>query len=197
MKFKVGDKVKIIRNNNGSERCVGETHKIIESFERWCYPYTLDGTGATRWCDDELELVKSKMFELKDLKPNHILTLRNGYIVMKIYLGDYGVYNKNLEMPLNSNYDIMEIWEFDKCVWKREETKKEILDEVEKKYLSSVIRPFRKDVSDIVKKHCPDGYYIAIIINDEEPTFLPYFKNELMYKSMKIGKRYTLEELGL
>lgn len=82
---------------------------------------------------------------------------------------------------------------------------KPILDEVEKKYLSGVIGPFRKDYKIIVMKQIVDDDYENIDIefrnkNDgviEGMANLPCFKDNSMYKWMEALKEYTLEELGL
>ena len=75
---------------------------------------------------------------------------------------------------------------------------KEILDEVEKRYLKAVIRPFKNRVINIVKEGCYDGdCYISIELDDEEDINLPYFKKETMYNGMEEDKKYTLKELGL
>ena len=77
------------------------------------------------------------------------------------------------------------------------EDKKEILDEVEKEYLKAVIKPFRGKIVSISKEgsRC-HGEYINIVLADENITF-PFFKDGTMYKGMKQGKRYNLQELGL
>lgn len=81
--------------------------------------------------------------------------------------------------------------------WMAQEYKPEILDKVEKKYLSEVIRPFRKEVIAIKKLEVPSGReYILIILKDDGMHF-PCFKKDTMYKGMKLEKRYTPEELGL
>ena len=75
----------------------------------------------------------------------------------------------------------------------------DILDNVEKRYLSAVIRPFRKRVDSIIKISDPLGYdkeYIFIKL-DEDSFSLPYFKTGTMYQGMELEKVYTLEELGL
>lgn len=75
----------------------------------------------------------------------------------------------------------------------------EILDDVEKRYLSAVIRPFRKRVDSIIKISDPLSYdkeYIFIKL-DEDSFSLPYFKTGTMYQGMELEKVYTLEELGL
>ena len=75
----------------------------------------------------------------------------------------------------------------------------DILDDVEKRYLSAVIRPFRKRVDYIMKISDPLGYekeYIFIKL-DEDSFSLPYFTAGTMYQGMDLERAYTLEELGL
>lgn len=83
--------------------------------------------------------------------------------------------------------------------WLEEEYKPPILDDVEKAYLSAVIKPFRKDVEWIEKLNpsCLNGkQYLRIeLINDY--FTLPVFEKGTMYKGMEVNKRYTLKELGL
>lgn len=81
--------------------------------------------------------------------------------------------------------------------WLLEEYEEPVLDEVERKYLSDVIKPFRHRVSYIVKRLNGSGYYIAIILNSFDVMNLPYFTRNTMYKGMKAGRKYKLEELGL
>ena len=75
----------------------------------------------------------------------------------------------------------------------------DILDDVEKRYLSAVIRPFRKRVDSIMKISDPLGYekeYIFIKL-DEDSFSLPYFTAGTMYQGMELERAYTLKELGL
>ena len=85
--------------------------------------------------------------------------------------------------------------------WLISEYKEQILTEEEREYLSSVIKPFRKDVEYIVKlpkfEWIQEEIYIHIGRSWRGNIELPTFKKETMYKGMKINKRYTLEELGL
>ena len=84
------------------------------------------------------------------------------------------------------------------------EVEKPVLDEAERKYLSGIIRPFKRKKAVIkIKKHK------SIFENFEEigiDTFysscghitnLPPFKKGTMYKNMELNKEYTLKELGL
>ena len=85
-----------------------------------------------------------------------------------------------------------------KTIYKRKEP---ILDNKEKEYLSSVIRPFRDKVKYIVKSNCFIKDFISIFLyndfKDIEGIEFPYFQKDTMYKKMKVDKEYTLEELGL
>ena len=81
--------------------------------------------------------------------------------------------------------------------WMAQEYKQKLLDKVEKKYLSEVIRPFRKEVIAIEKLETPAGKeYILIIFKDDGMHF-PSFRKDTRYKGLKLEKRYTPEELGL
>ena len=81
------------------------------------------------------------------------------------------------------------------------EVEEPILDEVEKRYLIGVIRPFRDRIEFIKKSRIYGQEYINIVYNSEfkdDTNFcLPLFEPSTMYKGMKLGKEYTLEELGL
>ena len=83
--------------------------------------------------------------------------------------------------------------------WLCEEYKEPILDDVEREYLSAVIKPFRKKVKHIVKLNgfSEERQFIRIIMCDGECARLPFFKGGTMYKGMEADKLYSLEELGL
>lgn len=74
-----------------------------------------------------------------------------------------------------------------------------VLDDVERKYLSAVIKPFRGKVSYISKQKTFDSLmeFIHIDLSDGDIADFPNFKANTMYKGMEVDKYYTLEELGL
>ena len=77
---------------------------------------------------------------------------------------------------------------------------KMILDQEEKKYLSAVIKPFRKKIRCISKVESfgkNPKEYIFIAIKKDDIAMLPKFEKGTMYKGMETDKEYTLEELGL
>lgn len=85
--------------------------------------------------------------------------------------------------------------------------KRDILTDKEKEYLQNVIKPFRNRVKYITKETEINAYEFIVmdVINPLNASFyfgteyinLPYFKQGTMYKNMKVGKKYTLEELEL
>lgn len=79
--------------------------------------------------------------------------------------------------------------------------KKPILDDIEKEYLSNVIKPFRDEVVDVIKYDYDRYEYIAIRvrnINEYMVTMpFPAFEKSTMYKGMEANKHYLLEDLGL
>ena len=83
--------------------------------------------------------------------------------------------------------------------WLNQEYKDPIIDDVERKYLSAVIKPFRKKISCIRKSKDPrkGKNYIKIEFCDGDTMFFPNLSNDAMYKGMKLDRNYTLEELGL
>ena len=85
--------------------------------------------------------------------------------------------------------------------WLLEEYKEPILDDVEKEYLSAVIKPFRNKVKKIAKISRigqPEEQYIRIVLGELDFMNFPNFNtNTGMYKGMEADRLYSLEELGL
>ena len=81
--------------------------------------------------------------------------------------------------------------------WLCEEYKEPILDDVEREYLSAVIKPFRKKISYIRKSEDLRKKYIKIVLCNGDSMYFPYLANDEMYKGMELYRNYTLEELGL
>ena len=83
--------------------------------------------------------------------------------------------------------------------WLLSEYKEPILDDVEKEYLSAVIKPFREKIEYIRKNKSAykDKQFISIGFYDDDYMYFPFYENDAMYKCMELGRKYTLEELGL
>lgn len=207
MKFKVGDKVRVIKCSIDEERCknFNKISTITKIGEHLCYPYILKDIRET-FREDELELVEVQ-FTKSDLKDGDIVTYRNG--LKKIVSGDklYGndlftslrYYPEDLkDVDGEEKNDIVKVERPVKyeTVFERKE---EILDEVEKRYLTEVIRPFRKRIQFIQKKKeiTEINPYIRIVCEDNDKLVFPYITDNSMYKGMEVNKKYTLKELGL
>lgn len=82
----------------------------------------------------------------------------------------------------------------------------DLLTKEEKEYLENVFKPFKNRVTKIklIQSHYyPNFLYIEYTIRSLVDTLnceshnMSYFKKGTMYKNLKIGKEYTLEDLGL
>lgn len=86
--------------------------------------------------------------------------------------------------------------------WLLSEAKEPILDDVERKYLQAIIKPFKNYVTGIAKikdDYMTGKHYIRIIVKKDTQEYInmPWFEGNTMYKGMKVNKYYTLDELGL
>lgn len=83
--------------------------------------------------------------------------------------------------------------------WMSQPYKEPILNDTEREYLSAVIRPFREEVDTISKfsNWSDESQYIYISMKTNTYCTLPLFPKNTMYKSMEVGRHYSLKELGL
>lgn len=209
MKFKVGDRVRVrkdleygnfyggVRVNDEMVNNKGKVLTIIGIDNR---TYLVEGS-TWFWTDEMFENKVDYTYE--DLKKSPIGTkvmFENGKILIKLSDKRYDneVYWRE-ESDLEKMKDI--VGNFGKIVKIEEpmyttvyEYKPEILNEVEKRYLRGVIRPF--EVKYIEKGATRYAEFIYIKLKKEHIS-LPDFEPNTMYKGMEINKKYTLEELGL
>lgn len=78
--------------------------------------------------------------------------------------------------------------------------KEEILNETEKRYLASVIKPFKNKIETIektIKSGDSSLCYLIMLLKNDDMANLPNFKKNSMYKGMEVNKKYSLKELGL
>lgn len=94
MKFKIGDKVKIVKPNiDSKEKYKNEVYTIIRNttgkFE-FSESFKLDDGSSFRWFENELELVKDSKKFFKTLPNNYTgnIEVKNGYIVEKEILDE-------------------------------------------------------------------------------------------------------------
>lgn len=93
-------------------------------------------------------------------------------------------------------------WEDDKPTRISDIYDPQVLDDVERKYLKMVLKPFHDKVTCVEKLHSYtiggtyNNEFLHIKLCDGEFTF-PDFNREKMYTGMELSKKYTLKELGI
>ena len=204
MKFKVGDKVRVIAKKHGHGFNIGEIVKIEEISDRDYKCSSLEKNEL--WWMGEDEFTKVKFIKL-DLKDGDIVTYRNGdkrTVIAGNLINSNGYISKKLNQYTNElkdtvigeSLDIIKVERPVKyeTVFEREE----VLDETEKKYLANVIKPFRHKIKSIMKRSEYGSLcYIKISIKNGDAACFPCFKENSMYKGMEPNREYTLKELGL
>lgn len=216
MKFKVGDKVKFIGEvaNHGVH---GEN--LQADIEKYNNRFTISRISTTGyvefkenecWCIefDEIELILEKQFTKSDLQNGDIVTYRDGrkkivfedkfygsnhFVLLKYYTEDL----KDIDGEEENDIIKVERPVKYETVFERKE---EILDETEKRYLASVIKPFKNKIETIektIKIGDSSLCYLIMLLKNNDMANLPNFKKNSMYKGMETNKKYTLKELGL
>lgn len=207
-KFKVGDKVKLVSMKNEDSFYKKYLGKIFTIKQAGCVAVTFKEATEENIAPYYYNLQKVEEYTYEDLKKSPIgtkVTFENGGILVKTT-------EKRLESRLNviriENLKNLKNDYYGKIIKIEEpayttvyESKAEILDEAEKRYLRGVIRPFRDRVKYIQKFTFSTGKAkITIKTEKDNDTWyvsLPLFEKDSMYKNMKPDKEYTLEELGL
>ena len=211
MKFKIGDKVKVKNNlitgklyGTQSFVCNMEKYKskIVTIRNVYAHFYEIEeDRGVWYWTDEMFE--NEKQYTYEDLKKSPLgtkITFEKGEILIKDGEEYYESRNtwrvgKNLKNLEDNEMILGKIIKIEEPTYETVyEYKPEILDEVEKRYLRGVIRPF--EVRFIKKVDLTNAEYIYIELKSDHIS-LPNFSSNTMYKGMEIDKEYTLEELGL
>lgn len=176
MRIKVGDKVKLIKATDCTYGFkIGDICEILNTNSNGHYQIEImNNNGATGYVDEEhIELVNNQ-FTKSDLKDGDIVTYKNGYkrtVINNKLIDEKGTegyelryYKENLiEKDGEDSLDIIKVERPTqyKTVFERKE---EILDDVEKRYLRNVIRPFKKDIEYIRKIKSNNGEYLIVFL---------------------------------
>lgn len=219
MKFEIGDKVKVKNNlitgklyGTQSFVCNMEKYKskIVTIRNVYAHFYEIEeDRGVWYWTDEMFE--NEKQYTYEDLKKSPLgtkITFEKGEILIKDGEEYYESRNtwrvgENLKNLEDNEMILGKIIKIEEPTYETVyEYKPEILDEVEKRYLRGVIRPY-KTVKYINKSTYDGGKKASLIITvldidgDNWEIQLPLFETRNMYQNMKNDKEYTLEELGL
>lgn len=215
MKFKVGDKVRVRKDLETNKKYGSMTYvegmgkmkgKTVTIKEVCLNSYWIEEFDYN-WTDEMFE--EKVDFTKSDLKDGDIVTQRDGYqkvvcagekelrgINECTYLQMENYTTNLLDKDKDTNFDIIKVERPTgyKIVFERKE---EILDEVEKRYLRDVIRPFSEDIENIRKITTGEKEYLMILFKDGDRMNFKNFKKGAMYKNMEADRSYALEELGL
>lgn len=209
MRYKVGDRVKYVKKIINHNVVTGGIFTITHIDENnQSFQYLAESKkGNKQWFkEEEIQKVEYTYEDLKKSPVGTKVTFEDGFILIKLEKDFYKsntFYRNNENLKgLKDNINlgkIIKIEEPEYCTVF--ESNPEILDAVEKRYLSNVIRPFRDRVKTI-RKFVYSGGNASIDISIDYNNIgwlielLPFPKNE-MYKGMEDNKKYTIEELGL
>lgn len=217
MEFKVGDKVRVrkdLKENNyyggarflfGMVRLIGKIVTIEQVMENSRRYYIKEDSENWCWTDEMLEKVEYTYEDLKKAPIGTKITFENGEVLVKDdkdILENSGYVRNILELNNFKSRILGKIIKIEEPEYQTVyESKPEILDEVEKRYLRGVIRPFKENVRFITKRRywidSTEYNDISICIRNNSNIILPKFIANKMYKGMEMEKTYTLEELGL
>ena len=208
MKFKEGDKVKLVRMEDENidlyKKYLGQEFEIATIIHTTNPHCILKGNINISPYLKNLELVKDYTYE--DLKKSPIgtkITFEAGAVLVKDEENYFENVNRcreiaNLYNLKDNCSDLGKIIKIEEPEYKKVyEYKPEILDKAEKRYLRRVIRPFRDKVTYIRKFVYSTGDAKIDIVVENWYICLPTFPKNQMYKNMEDDKEYTLEELGL
>lgn len=215
MKFKVGDKVKLINDIEKIKGGLIFVDGMLEIKNKVCKVTQITGEGNYK-LDKSSYIYSANMltkvdYTYEDLKKSPIgtkITFENGTVLVKDdkeYFENKKTYryDSSLENLKDNKGDLGKIIKIEEPKYQTVyESKVEILDEAEKRYLRGVIRPY-KTVKYINKSTYDGGKKASLIITvldidgDNWEIQLPLFETRNMYQNMKNDKEYTLEELGL
>lgn len=208
MRYKVGDRVRYIKYAIYHTPIVKENSiwKIIKVDAKNRMYFTLDETNHKEWFkEEELQKVEYTYEELKKSPIGTKVTFEDGDVLVKDdkdIFENSGYVRNILELDNFKSRILGKIIKIEEPEYQTVyESKPEILDEVEKRYLRGVIRPFKENVRFITKRRywidSTEYNDISICIRNNSNIILPKFIANKMYKGMEMEKTYTLEELGL
>ena len=208
MRYKVGDRVKYVKKIIHHNVVTGGIFTITHIDENnQSFQYLAESKkGNKQWFKEE-EIQKVE-YTYKDLEKASIgtkLTFEDGEVLVKDDKDFFenGGYARNiLELDNFKSRILGKIIKIEEPEYTTVyEAKGEILDDVEKRYLKGVIKPFRDKIKSIEKFIFSTGRAkITITVKNDDSYWnigLPPFKKGTMYKNMEEDKEYTLEELGL
>lgn len=197
MEYKSGDKIILISDKGESDyykKYIGKVFTVENPHSN--YVTVKERGGINPYVFNIVKVDKIENYDLKNAPIGTRVTFKCGECIIKsrnnIYNNDshimeYGAINKKNILKIEEpQYKVVYMDVFD------------ILDEDDKRYIKSVIRPFRDKVKYITKRSRDLGReFISITLNDNFIINLPFFAKGTMYNNMESDMNYTLEGLNI
>lgn len=206
MRYKVGDRVRYIKYAIYHTPVVKENSiwKIIKVDAKNRMYLTVNKSDHKEWfTEEELQKVEYTYKDLEKAPIGTKVTFENGEVLVKDEedsFENFSYVRNILELDNFKSRILGKIIKIEEPEYQTVyENTPDILDEVEKRYLKGVIRPFRDKVKYIKKyfSRTVGKEYLQVKLEEDRPMNLPYFELNTMYKGIKRNKEYSLEELGL
>ena len=198
MELKKGDKIRLISAKDEEEYYKKFIGKIF-TVRRITGDYVVTNEDSINPYIYNIEkVVVLNEYDFANAPIGTKLTFRDGEVLIK---NGYDFYENKVMVRTSDTMILSDIIKIEEPQYNTiYEHKPEILDKDDKRYIKSVIRPFRDKVKYITKRSRYLGLgkeFISITLNDNFIINLPFFAKGTMYDNMEVDKLYTLEDLNI
>lgn len=197
MELKKGDKIRLISAKDEEEyynKYIGKiftVHSTIRDYVR-----TNEDSNINPYIYNIVKVDVLNEYDFLKAPIGTKITYKNGDVLIK---DGYNSYENERIARETNNIERENIIKIEEPQYNTiYEHNPEILDKDDKRYIKSVIRPFKDRVIYITKRSRDLGReFISITLNDNFIINLPFFAKGTMYDNMEIDKLYTLEDLNI
>lgn len=199
MKFKKGDKIRLISAKDEEEyynKYIGKIFTVASTSTSGNFVRTNEDESINPYIYNIVKVIALNEYDFLNAPIGTKITYKNGDVLIKDGHNSYE--NESIARETNNmeRENIIKIEEPEyNAIY---EHKPDILDKDDKRYIKSVIRPFRDKVKYISKRSSYlEREFISITLNDNFFINLPFFPKGTMYDNMEVDKLYTLEDLNI
>lgn len=197
MKFKKGDKIRLISAKDEEEyynKYIGKIFTVASTSGD--FVRTNEDECINPYIYNIVKVIELNEYDFLNAPIGTKITYKNGDILIK---DGHNSYENEIIARETNNIERENIIKIEEPQYNTiYEHKPEILDKDDKRYIKSVIRPFKDKVKYITKTSRDLGReFISITLNDNFIINLPFFAKGTMYDNMEVDKLYTLEDLNI
>lgn len=197
MKLKKGDKIRLISAKDEEEyynKYIGKIFTVASTSGD--FVRTNEDECINPYIYNIVKVIELNEYDFLNAPIGTKITYKNGDILIK---DGHNSYENEIIARETNNIERENIIKIEEPQYNTiYEHKPEILDKDDKRYIKSVIRPFKDKVKYITKTSIDLGReFISITLNDNFIINLPFFAKGTMYDNMEVDKLYTLEDLNI